>query len=74
MDHQKVEQTLKKIFDRYGRDIVKDHSRFRSAVMDLLDPVNCKDERIVLKHAMDIIGERIHNRCHGLGGGAALAE
>ena len=53
MDHQKVEQTLKKIFDRYGRDIVKDHSRFRSAVMDLLDPVNCKDERIVLKHAMD---------------------
>ena len=53
MDHQKVERALKEIFDRYGRDIVKDHSRFRSGVMDLLDPVNCKDERIVLKHAMD---------------------
>lgn len=53
MNNQKVEQALKEIFSRYGIEIVRDRNRFRSAVMDLLDPVSDKDEMTVLKYAMD---------------------
>lgn len=53
MNHQKVVQILKQIFDKYGIDIVCKPNNFRSAIFDLLDEWNYKDERLVLRNAIE---------------------
>jgi len=53
MNNQKVEQVLKEIFDHYGTDIVRSNSKFKSAVFDLLNDWEYKEERIVLGYAID---------------------
>lgn len=53
MDSQKVEQVLKQIFEMYGVEIVRKQSSFRAAVFDLLDEQNYRDERIVLRNAIE---------------------
>ena len=53
MDHQKVVQVLKDIFERCGTDIVRERRKFEGAINDLLDQQVYRQEYIVLKHAMD---------------------
>lgn len=53
MNHQKVVQILKQIFDKYGIDIVCKPNNFRSAIFDLLDEWNYKEERLVLRNAIE---------------------
>ena len=53
MDSQKVIQVLKQIFDMYGGEIARKQSSFKAAVFDLLPGQEYKDERIVLRNAIE---------------------
>ncbi|MDE5696709.1 MAG: hypothetical protein K2I96_04735 [Lachnospiraceae bacterium] len=53
MDSQKVTQVLMQIFDIYGIEIVKRQNNFKAAVLDLLPEQEYKDERIVIRNAIE---------------------
>lgn len=53
MDDQKVTQVLKQIFDIYGVEAAYKQSGFKAAVFDLLPELQYKDERIVLRNAIE---------------------
>jgi len=53
MDDRKVVQVLKEIFDHCGVEIVGKEGKFRSAVLDLLNEWEDKEERIVLRNAIE---------------------
>ncbi len=50
VDKDKVEQVLREIFDRYGKDIVRDRYRFESAVQDLLSRQAYAGEWMIFQH------------------------
>ncbi len=53
MDQQKVVQVLKQIFEQRGVEIVGQQNQFRAAVFDLLDSVKHRDERLILRNAIE---------------------
>lgn len=53
MDEQKVVHVLRQIFDQRGIEIVGQQGQFRAAVYDLLDSLNYKDERLIIRNAIE---------------------